>query len=442
MTRRPTHDQLPAVPPPDQVSSTLDREIDASFEALIIHRARKVSEGNNGIILRLNLKEGISEEARTLERSGIKLETDQAIKLIKVYLPGTARHEFEIQKRAHELVAASPNRDELAEVPRPLCYRDLQIGTEAQEALQSLGLTRVGKRVEIIVMDFVPGEDLATILMRELLRRHPEAKHLKPEHISQLPFPELHAEVARLLGFVKPPRLTLESPDDLYRENAERFYQALTKFDITLHPSILKRIKKTTALFHNNGICHRDGHERNFMITGNPLHPAIGGTSEGPRLFIIDYGNSKIFEGDYASQRDSLYEEMGHQFRSDEDIVEILTSLSVPRAEREERTERIFDQELARQYQQLNIDPKWVQLYEETSKGMIDTPIEALERAFMVSTTIPQDIDRFLVLLIRLMKEGRLKEEAARTFIEGRLSTLLPFARNKLVSFAQKLKRD
>ena len=305
---------------PDQLAI-----LDARLELAVTTCCEKINEGNNGVIFKLNftddLEDGVGglldyiEDRRTGEQ-----EKENVMKVLKLYKPGEGKKEFEMQRRAFEIVRDQGD-DTCAKIPEPILFRNLEIKSEeAQEFLKNKGIKNA-EQVEIIIMDMVPGVDLADHFYREVLRDNKGAIHLS-DRLDQMDFNELHREVSRVLNFEV---AGAKSRDEGEREferrmvqsgNAEKLFKTLKKKGYVMNPEIIKRIEKTINLFHENGLAFRDGHHRNFMFNGE---------GEDLEVYVIDFGSSTTFEGEL--DRD-VYIEGQKEYPHDKAIIKSLESLT------------------------------------------------------------------------------------------------------------------
>ncbi|GEM_PF-956925 len=311
----------------------IERFVDTRLNQLLEEQCEKVNEGNNGFILKLHIKDIPEDVLMTLRESGIILESDQAVKVLKFYVGGSGLREFKMQQRAYEILSKHDRGSEVAKIPKPHFYRDLTILPSVREKLINMGVRKIGSKVELLLMDFVPGEDLATIMFREIIRISPYTRDLLHQ-LNSLSFQDLEVELPRALGL---PQAKSTYRDEADRQNQEKRQQILrydaihaelVKRGFRLHPTILKQVRSAMNLLHDNGISHRDGHHRNFMIVGDPSADAL----KPPQVYIIDFGSAVSYEGSYDENKDKIYREgwgSGDPNRlTDEDILASLERLS------------------------------------------------------------------------------------------------------------------
>lgn len=416
--------------------------LDARLELALVLHCEKINEGNNGVIFKLNIEEDAGEELEVLvgyideHRTGVD-EKENVVKILKLYKPGTGKREFEMQRKAYEIVRDKGVED-CAKIPEPVLFRDLELkNLETIEFLSSKGI-KAQDHVEVIIMDMVPGVDLATHFYREVLRGNKGAVHLQND-LDIMDFPALHREVSQILKFETAGG---KSRDEGEREferrmvqagNAEKIFSTLKKQGYVLDPRILNRIEKTIDMFHENGLAFRDGHHRNFMFSG-----------EGDDLdvFVIDFGSSTTFEGDLT--RD-VYIEGDKEYPHDKAVIQSLRSLT--KTQEELAAEELKDVETDLKGLRRLLSRKeevWQQTISELGKKGLE--LEQLYNLLGITPLLKgQSLEiknkALVALLIDFVQSGKYTREevkqALKKFIEeGSDSGKLPVSQvNQLVKF-------
>lgn len=255
-----------------------------------LKKAIKINEGNNGIIKKIKPGE-MSQELVKYISENIDPDFDKnnefVFKLIKVYTEGgKGELEFKAQKRAYDIVekAKRDGRTEYADIPHPYVYKSISLDDDVKQILKLDGLTMVQDKIELIIMDFVEGEDLATMLYKEVIKRHPSTRDLVSQ-IDSLSLQEIQERVSLALGFNSPGGKSRDEmvraveAEKVYNDNAQKIINFLKKSDFILDKPLMEKIEKTIKLFHDNAFKHNDLHERNIMIHGD-------------KLFFIDFGEA------------------------------------------------------------------------------------------------------------------------------------------------------
>jgi hypothetical protein len=290
-------------PMPENAAEKNSEILDNLFKISLL-KAVTINQGNNGLIKKIEtdaLPPELIDYFEKEQRIELRGKDSLVFKMIKVYTNGVGKNEFETQKKSYELVkdvAEEGNQDEYAKVPHPYIYRELTIDENLKQLLKAEGLDFNQDKIEILVMDFVEGEDFATHLYKEVLRRHKGSVHLK-DHLDEMRLDEIIDEVARVLRFEAPGG---KSRDEGIRkfeekivmnENADKIIKFLEKNGFTLDPSFMTKIRNTINLWHEHGIYHRDLHERNTIVSSKDV-------------YIIDFGES-ISDGS-KKDADNLYQ--------------------------------------------------------------------------------------------------------------------------------------
>lgn len=330
-----------------------ERALDQIAENLLL-RSAKVNEGMNGIILKLDLQDIDPEFAALAREKGIDLTETRAVKILKVYLEGRGKQEFEMQQRAYELLSQNP--DEEALVPKPLFYRSFAPSEAAKERLRQMS-GKAMSNAEVILMDFVDGIDVATILAREaLVRRRPDIAHdamdMPPDVATWTP-QQILEEVGPYLGFVAPGgKGKTEGEREFERmkveiENSKKLYDYLSQNGFQMDPTIVTRLRRTLDKLHGAGYVHRDAHERNFMVAGD--YRAHEGGERRNTVYIIDFGTMAKVPGRYSKGSEDAYVEGDHRFIQDEMVPTLLEAVTrEPRRETGQERARREDAELIR----------------------------------------------------------------------------------------------
>lgn len=269
------------------------KEIAESLIESMIINSKKINEGNNGIIKIVDLESLPKELTGFLKKftSHTVKEDKIALKMLKIYQKGEGKKEYELQKKAYDIVDAEEDDDKYAKIPEPLLYYEFNIQTEkAKNMLHVDGMDSEQKKIEIILMDYIQGEDLAEYLYRQILIRHKDLKHLA-EQAQDIEIKDLQTYVSKALGFARPAGkhrdegLRIFEKEAVNSQNVNILINFLKKQkDFKFDKSILEKIKNTIDLLHKNNIYHRDLHERNVMKS-----PLANGKEE---IFIIDFGSA------------------------------------------------------------------------------------------------------------------------------------------------------
>lgn len=302
--------------------SLMEMIIEAALNEILEYRARKINEGQNGIIFRL---QGVAEEvSQKLADAGYSVSNEQIAKVLKISKKGAGEHEYRMQQKALHVLEAVEDDKAYAKVPALHGYCELPVTESVKDRLETFGFDSSNKRADIIFMDYINGPDLATALYREVVKRHPRTVHLK-DVVQDLDFNELQKEVSGALGFTVPGGKGKDETERMVEQyrvmqmNMERLVMFLKRSGFRLNPAIPKQIHATMDLFHKNGLCLRDAHHRNFLVTGD-LEAGSSGEEKPCQVYAIDFGSASEFKGRYTEE---VYVDTvsGVRFPSDETIV-------------------------------------------------------------------------------------------------------------------------
>lgn len=258
----------------------------------MLKKAEYHNEGNNGVIMFLDTRDFSKELLDIFDIEG-GAENDYAIKVLKIYQAGTIIKEYEDQKKGYDLVKEQGDTNDFAKVPKPYLMRNVALSSEVKNILEKKGVNLKGNNVEMMVMDFVPGDDLATIIYHEVLRVCPDpAGEIKWDD-KKADFFKLQQAVFRSLNMAVKVTGKTGIGEESYEErklrieNAEKIISVVEGHAV-FETSIINQIRNTLSLFKANGISLSDTHDRNFMIVGDPWRD--GDKNNPPQAYIIDFG--------------------------------------------------------------------------------------------------------------------------------------------------------
>ncbi len=333
----------------------------------ILQHSFYVDKGRNGIITKINFKSVSQKELKILFNLNNdffeKTNTTQqgiALKLLKIYTQGEGKKEFELQKEAIKILNTKLG---VAKIPPLIAFREIIIthnelkrklkywgvklpqvkfkkeivdkyllDQEYYDEIEYLKLPLNVQRkikietnfsfpqvkIEVLAMNYIKGEDLGKILLKEVLLRHNQC-HLSFSEINEMHFDRLMEKTEKLLNFKKIDWENFYSANSqkqllikqkLREENAQKMIHFLKKTNYHFNPDWLRKIRRSIQLLHNHNIYHRDLHERNIIIANNG------------EVYIIDFGNG-IKVNDEVKKEEDIYKnnEKKIQYIRDEKII-------------------------------------------------------------------------------------------------------------------------
>ncbi len=255
--------------------------VEAAIE-IVIREGQEVDHGLDGVILKVDLATIPSHERDLLEKNGV-LPTNEAnaaaIKILKIYNPGVGDKEFKAQKRAEEILAKERN---VARIPNTTIARDQHIDSSTRDRLKSFG-AKLEDRAEIIVMDFINGKDVGTIMYEFVLKKI----GYDNEYIAALSYSQKEQLVGQELGFeivnlgsAKTPQEIRSAQGLTHDRNEEKLFRYLKRQGMVIDPAVFIKIDNAIRILNKNGLYHNDLHKRNVMI------------DESGEVYIIDFGRS------------------------------------------------------------------------------------------------------------------------------------------------------
>lgn len=334
----------------DQEDINFGRELAAMNLEVLLYRSKKINEGNNGIINILMLEDMDQEMINFLETlsPGFSKRESVAVKLIKIYSQGVGKHEYEMQSAAYDAMLASETAElPYAKIPKPLFYKEVEIASpELKQKLIAEGLQSVGDKIEVLIMDLLPGEDLATHIHRQVVKiakdnpKFQGIQHLLDKEVQDMSLAELQSAVGVIVGQSKPGGNHRDADMNQFEnlivktENSKKTITFLKKNGYVLNKEWLNKIENTVNTLHDKGIFHRDLHERNVMV--NP---------DNNEVYILDFGTSiKI---NPASSED-VYEDLSGRKPDDMNIVTLWKELTTTDEEDQQNKLNKFNDELNR----------------------------------------------------------------------------------------------
>lgn len=286
-------------------AEAIEETIDRLLIEVIESNARKANEGTKGIILKLEFGDFSEDLIEQLEKRGISIDNDQAVKLLKVYAKGEGEREYNIQRTAYKKLQEVRDLDRYARVPQPQLYRDIDLGEKTKEHIGKVtNYSFMSSSAELFLMDFVEGDDIHAHLIREVARHHPHTRDIA-DAVDDIPLGQVRERVVQALGFEVPGGKSRDEGERAFEEmkvfnsNMQKLYSFLKRAGVTVKPYIRKQIENSISHLHENGIVHRDLHERNIMVSGDPFER--GDESDNAQAYIIDFGESVQVEAGNVS---------------------------------------------------------------------------------------------------------------------------------------------
>jgi len=385
---------------PEQQAENVEKIFDSYLEAMLAtHRIDNA--GNNGLIMRFGL-EDVPEDAQAILRErGVPLDWETAVKVLKVYSPTQGRKEYEMLQRAYDLVENAANRDELALIPKPMLYREIPIQKDTREHLNLLG-TRLDDKAAILIMEYLPGKDIATHIYDFVLREN----NYEPAMLEEMGIDEKQQLVIQLLHFRDPGRKSTDAGEREYErvqvmaENAGRLVKFAGERGMRIHPSVIDKIQRTTRLLHKEGIWHNDLYERNVM--------AVDMADQDTPVFVIDFGS--------AGERDESKSSV--EMKINDDSLPTRLRAIIKAAEAKTQEHRQLKTDILNMKERLQERGLWDSKYAKVKGLFMAGGHEFLDNQFKVATVSVDELDRLVLFLDELLHDPAVEEEQKKEVAE------------------------
>jgi len=253
-----------------------EAELEIAFEQrlkeLLVH-SEKVNEGSNAIIYHIDTK-ALNEEVKKafFGKDTKELPDELAGKMLKMYLKGSGEKEATNHRKAYDLI--DKNNPELAFIPEIYSHRDINVeDEELKDILEEYDIN--SSHVEILLMDYIKGEDFATYIFKQIIEKDPSntAAYYRSIGILEgnVDFYKIHEAIAHILGYSSPTALqkVCGSEGVVWNKNSAIIEKYLENSNIVLDKKIFDKLTKTLQVLHENDIYHNDLHARNIMLTFN-----------------------------------------------------------------------------------------------------------------------------------------------------------------------------
>lgn len=136
----------------------------------MLEGGKELGAGKDGIVFKINLNTLPQDERHLLVEDKVISPNEEvdamAAKILKIYNPLLGDYEFRMQKKAREIISKEKN---VAQIPDTTTARDQEIGEKTKTRLNIRG-AQLEDRAEIIIMDYIDGKDLGTIMYDFVLK--------------------------------------------------------------------------------------------------------------------------------------------------------------------------------------------------------------------------------------------------------------------------------
>jgi len=401
--------------PKEEVQES-NESVDLVLEHMI-QEGREIGSGKDAVVFKVDLAALPQNERDALVEKEIIFPSDEvdamAAKILKVCNHDLGDHEFRMQKRARDILVGEKD---VARVPDIASASGQHISEKTRDYLNRHG-TLLKDEVEILMMDFIDGQDLGSMVYDFVLRQ----MGYENDYIADLTYEQKDQLVGQELGFELPNLESAHTPEEhesakavVFDRNENKMIKYLRRMGFRLDPKIFEKVDNAVRIFNNNGIYHNDLHRQNVMVDGDG------------EVYIIDFGRSGS-----EKRKDGIADTL---FSKKWRTLSISEEEEINQQHKEERTQ------VERMQERLQSHPSQKERINAFIHAVAEGDTQALEREFLLSRGSDTKFEQFLIML-RIAKESEGVDDG---FIDEFVGTLgndahriLPFERNKLRTLRQ-----
>ncbi len=381
----------------------------------MLAESKELGAGKDGIVFKIDLSALSPEERHLLVEDGVISSNEEvdamAIKILKIYNPLLGDYEFRMQKKAREIISKEKNA---AQIPDTTTARDQEIGEKTKTRLNIRG-AHLEDRAEIIIMDYIDGKDLGTIMYDFALKN----MDYEDEYIADLEYAQKEQIVGEKIGFERADTEGAESHEEIksiqaiaFDRNEEKLFKYLKKEGFQFEPSVFEKIENTMRILNQNGIYHNDLHKQNVMLDKNG------------EVYVIDFGRAGG-----EKRKDGL---------SDMLLSTKWKGLSVSEEDEKKQNNTQELTQINNTQERLLANTKQREHFDLFIKNVKEKGIEILEREFALSKGDDAKFEQFLIMLHLAREEKGIPTEIIATFVLSLDNkNLRPFEKNRISKLKQ-----
>lgn len=277
-----------------------EKLIQSRLEELIEMYAERVNEGGNAYIFKVDFdlvpKDLIKEIG-----IGSEVEGASAVKILKFFNHGTVKKELKKQRLFYSALHERVDDHKVSAVPKPYGSYTLRVAEQidgyeqpsshrmpvevsaehfnvlmtkkmpsSMEKVTAESGQVINRRIieaELMIMDYVEGKDLATLMMEWILNNPPLGKDRR---VIPKSFNELRASVIEILNLVPQEEAAGDEPGvQMFMQN--EIYNHLKNTGFKVNSEIINQLVRTQQVLDAHNLKHPDAHSRNVMISGDVM---------------------------------------------------------------------------------------------------------------------------------------------------------------------------
>jgi len=303
----------------EKQAEQIKESLGSVFVDTLIRNASKADEGNNGIILKLKLGDVSAEFKEALSERGVDVSDDQAVKMLKMYDEGIAKREMKMQQKAKQIIEDNAGEPH-AQVPAANLYQNIELTDKEKEIIEKrTDYPMLGNKAEFILMDYIDGDDLYTKLIKKVAKLNNPGSHLADD-LDNEQFKKIEEFVQQRLNYKDPAGARDDGEAEsqkrrVFNDNESKLWNALKKKQVQGQEQLFEQLDNAISTLHDAGYIHRDLHERNIMVKGDPF-------SEDSKIqtFLIDFAEMAMYNGEEITVNDYRDKE-GDRFVQDKSAI-------------------------------------------------------------------------------------------------------------------------
>lgn len=264
------------------------KDVSSELFAEMFNYLTYLDSGEEGVIMSFSPQSLPEKLKAQLSEAGLlaimeRTNNDQVLKMLKVYKFGGAQAEAQLQQQARKIVSSYEGEKQLATIPDvTLCLRTNIPDIPANENIYSnLGrFGGAGSELEAIEMEYVPGMNFETYLLRQLVCKDDELQFelgLDDKRFESwdqeswrkfLLDPQIQQKIQFFLKFTRlPEKREPTSWTGVYRENSEKLKARMLHTGAEIDKKILDVLEDTLDVLHSHDFFHNDLHEGQLMVS-------------------------------------------------------------------------------------------------------------------------------------------------------------------------------
>lgn len=348
-----------------------------TLKQIVENRHTITDSGRSGILFRVTPEELAPEDRKKmLFNNEDNPEGLLSVKALKVFNLQKAKKEFEALQEARRIILEKMDSSDapIFHIPKAIGFDEIDVDEETERFLNANGASITDGKVGTITMDWIEGKNLAVTLYEELLKRSLDTEGMDPNQFRDI------RDFGKLL-------------------------RALEKTGFVLPMEIFIQLKNGVKALHEKNLYHNDIHLGNLILKDGSL--------KDPQLYAIDFA-------DATHERKAIEETEEENYLSDENIIRSLEPLTKTPKKKQEEEDRNLAKEWDERIALLGRQPKMQEQYRSLKAALETNNPDALEKEFIVSSSMDRDFENYLGTLLKISRENTEYREEIQRFLNDR----------------------